>query len=75
MNYQHPAPKVRCERTRTGILIGGAYIPRPKPEHAHGITGPHTKRRDWHELGHAILPWLGVGIICLLCAGVVAGVL
>jgi hypothetical protein len=59
MRYTPPT-----EVTRTGIVIGGAYLPRLRPEHAQGFTGPYRKRDT------AVLRWV-VG--ALLAALVVAG--
>lgn len=51
------------------VKIGGAYVPRMKPETSHGITGPHKRpffdRADWIVMRVALLAVLAFGVIML----------
>lgn len=51
------------------VKIGGAYVPRMKPETSHGITGPHKRpffdRADRIVMRVALLAVLAFGVIML----------
>ncbi len=46
------------------VKIGGAYVPRMKPEHSHGMTGPH--KRPFFDREDRIVMWTCIGSLIAL---------